>query len=101
MQVLEVFLSYVYRLVNLLIDKNNDLWVGVSEESFAEIVIALSDCLSRLSSPYGLNNVSNHQYLRLISLILTHEQFHQPGMKDSYFLVFTIKTIRICFSFTT
>jgi hypothetical protein len=67
-------------------DKSNPLWLGISEDSYTEIEIALTDCLSRLSSLYGLNNVTNHQYLRLISFILLHQKFHQPCIKYSIYL---------------
>ncbi|EFX65964.1 hypothetical protein DAPPUDRAFT_332676 [Daphnia pulex] len=40
-QVLEVFLSYAY-LVNLLMDKSNPLWLGISEDSYTVIGITFT-----------------------------------------------------------
>lgn len=79
---LQVFLSYAYRLVNLLMDTStrNKSQAETNEESWTEIGVALTDCLSRISNPYGSCSVMNHQYLRLISFILLHQQFHQSGM---------------------
>lgn len=100
-QVLEVFLSYAYRLVNLLMDKSNSLWIEISEDSYTEIGIALTECLSRLSSSYGLNNVTNHQYLRLISFILLHQKFHQPRIRYStYSNAHCNINFKLIFSFT-
>lgn len=77
---LEVFLSYAYRLVNLLMDTSNKTRTEATEGSWTEIGISLTACLSRISNPYGSCSVMNHQYLRLISFILLHQQFHHSGM---------------------
>ncbi|XP_032793021.2 serine/threonine-protein kinase ATR [Daphnia magna] len=77
-RVLEIFLHYAYRLVNLMTDENNRVWNENSENSSSEIGVALIECLSRLSNPFGSCSMTNHQYLRLISFILLREQFHQP-----------------------
>lgn len=88
LQVLEVFLSYAYRLINLLLDTSNKSRTGTTEESWTEIGISLTDCLSRISNPYGSCSVTNHQYLRLISFILLHQQFHHAGMINIFYLLY-------------
>ena len=98
-QVLEVFLSYAYRIVNLLMDTSNKLWASAHEDDWTEIGVALTECLSRISDPYGSCSVINHQYLRLISFILRHTKFHHTGMMRLVFL-FTLQDITIFIIFS-
>ena len=74
-----MFLSYVYRLVNLLVDSNDKVRDGYTEENWTDVGVTLTACLSRVSLSFGLSSVTNHQYVRLISFILLHHQFHHTG----------------------
>lgn len=71
-------------------DPKEKLRAESKEETWTEIEIALTSCLSRVSNPYGSCSITNHQYLRLISFILLHQQFHQPGMIEDW-IIFGVK----------